>query len=302
MAFDLNHIFTYHRPTEDQLPKYEMIRDAAKTFASVVLACTPAGEDQSVAIRHIRDAVMTANAAVALKGLLTKGETLLEALASKVYAHIERNDVRVVRIYLNMEEYMTLRSECSASFDAQHNGELLRAGIMGSLWNAQVFLSKEVPPGFACGFADDVDFPTLVITPELIRTKLVNLCDHGGVVSVGPHPDAVARKAAVLKAYAERVFAPHGSEDKKVEHIYMNAYEYADLRKYGRDVLDIESQAVILRKGIMGVFHGAQIHVSREVPRGQVAVFATGDVIPNQVSEMKFFTLMYPEEQGSAAV
>jgi hypothetical protein len=52
----------------------------------------------------------------------------------------------------------------------------------------------------------------------------------------------------------------------------------------------------------MGVFHGAQIHVSREVPRGQVAVFATGDVIPNQVSEMKFFTLMYPEEQGSAAV
>lgn len=66
----LRDIFTYHAPEPDQIPKYNAIRDAAFEFAKVVIANTPKCADQSTAIRHIRDAGFSANASIALKGLV----------------------------------------------------------------------------------------------------------------------------------------------------------------------------------------------------------------------------------------
>ena len=65
----LSELFTYHPVREDQAPKYTAIRSAAKYFAEVLLANTPSGADQSAAIRKVREAVMTANAAISLDGL-----------------------------------------------------------------------------------------------------------------------------------------------------------------------------------------------------------------------------------------
>jgi hypothetical protein len=67
---DLKNIFTYHAPTPDQLPKYQALREAALTFAEVIETTVPDGADKSAAIRHVREAVMTANAAIALGGKL----------------------------------------------------------------------------------------------------------------------------------------------------------------------------------------------------------------------------------------
>lgn len=61
-------IFSYHSPSPDQLPKYEAIREAAKEFAKVLVANTPASADQTTAIRMLRECVMVANASVALGG------------------------------------------------------------------------------------------------------------------------------------------------------------------------------------------------------------------------------------------
>ena len=72
--FDLNHLFTYHAPSEAQLVNYTALRDAAKAFAQTIVDNTPPGADQSAAIRLVRQAVMTANAGVALKGRVHKHE------------------------------------------------------------------------------------------------------------------------------------------------------------------------------------------------------------------------------------
>lgn len=64
----LKDIFTYHKPSEDQLPKYEAIRNAAFEFSKVLVANTPASADQTAAIRLVREAVFTANASIALQG------------------------------------------------------------------------------------------------------------------------------------------------------------------------------------------------------------------------------------------
>ena len=65
---DLDEMFSYHKPEPDQIPKYEAIRAAAKEFAGVLLDNTPQSPDQTVAIRHLRNAVYSANASIALKG------------------------------------------------------------------------------------------------------------------------------------------------------------------------------------------------------------------------------------------
>jgi hypothetical protein len=65
---NVEEIFTYHSPRPEQIPLYNNIRAAAREFATVVLINTPACADQTAAIRKIREAVMTANAAIALQG------------------------------------------------------------------------------------------------------------------------------------------------------------------------------------------------------------------------------------------
>lgn len=62
---DLNNWFTYHAPHGTQTARYERIRQVARTFAGVILECTPGCPDQTVAIRKVREAVMIANAAIA---------------------------------------------------------------------------------------------------------------------------------------------------------------------------------------------------------------------------------------------
>jgi hypothetical protein len=66
----LTEVFSYHKPEGDQPAKYEAIRVAAKSFAQVILQNVPPCADRTAALRKLREAVMTANAAVALKGLV----------------------------------------------------------------------------------------------------------------------------------------------------------------------------------------------------------------------------------------
>lgn len=66
---DLQNWFTHHAPANgSEIEKYTKIRDKAKELAEVILETTPSCPDQTVAIRHIRDAVMTANASIACGG------------------------------------------------------------------------------------------------------------------------------------------------------------------------------------------------------------------------------------------
>lgn len=58
-------LFTYHKPTPEQEASYKRIRETAMRLAKVIDECCPAGPDRTAAVRHIREAVMTANASIA---------------------------------------------------------------------------------------------------------------------------------------------------------------------------------------------------------------------------------------------
>ena len=67
-AATLDNWFTYHAPTAEQQAAYVALRHAAREFAAVVVANTPPSADQTAALRKIREAVFTANAAIACGG------------------------------------------------------------------------------------------------------------------------------------------------------------------------------------------------------------------------------------------
>lgn len=60
--------FTYHAPASEQLPNYQAIREAGRRLAIAIIANAPASADRTAAIRRVREAVMTANAAIACGG------------------------------------------------------------------------------------------------------------------------------------------------------------------------------------------------------------------------------------------
>jgi hypothetical protein len=64
---DIDHMFKYHPPKPDQVGRYEELREEARKFAQTILRLTPGCPDQTVAIRKVREAVMTANDAIALE-------------------------------------------------------------------------------------------------------------------------------------------------------------------------------------------------------------------------------------------
>lgn len=62
---ELANRFTYHPPQPDQLPRFVAIREQAHQLARLIVDTSPASREQSLAITHLEDAVMWANAAIA---------------------------------------------------------------------------------------------------------------------------------------------------------------------------------------------------------------------------------------------
>lgn len=64
----LDNWFTYHPPKDQDLKKFEAIRNAGMNLAEIIVENTPPSADQTAAVRKVREAVMTANAAIACQG------------------------------------------------------------------------------------------------------------------------------------------------------------------------------------------------------------------------------------------
>jgi hypothetical protein len=62
---DLANRFTYHAPKGDQATRYEYLRDCAHNLAGIINEKCPDSREKSLAITHLEDAVMWANASIA---------------------------------------------------------------------------------------------------------------------------------------------------------------------------------------------------------------------------------------------
>jgi len=95
-----------------------------------------------------------------------------------------------------------------------------------------------------------------------------------GFDNIGATNADVPATAPLTPADLADSFALVERHDLRVARVFANALDYSDIRKWGRDVLDIESQATLLKTGLMASVWGAQIIVSRKVPTGYIYVCA----------------------------
>lgn len=67
-------------------------------------------------------------------------------------------------------------------------------------------------------------------------------------------------------------FANVERTDLRVANVFMNAKDFADLRKFDRDTLDTETQAILWKTGLVATIWGSRVIVSRIVPEGTIYV------------------------------
>jgi hypothetical protein len=82
---EIENFFTYHSPDDAQIPLYTKIRETARILAEVIVDCTPPSADQTAAIRQLREAVMTANAAIATFPIKVSVEKVADQITFKSY-------------------------------------------------------------------------------------------------------------------------------------------------------------------------------------------------------------------------
>lgn len=64
---ELETLFTYHAPRPDQRPRYVILRALAKQFAQGIMLMVENGKERGVAVQKVREAVMWANAGIAME-------------------------------------------------------------------------------------------------------------------------------------------------------------------------------------------------------------------------------------------
>ncbi len=62
---DLRNRFTYHPPKDGQAGQYQEIRNYAHGLASLINGHCPESREKSLAVTHLEDCVMWANASIA---------------------------------------------------------------------------------------------------------------------------------------------------------------------------------------------------------------------------------------------
>jgi hypothetical protein len=67
---DIDNVFSHHDLDLDQRADVAELRQYASDFAYAIQRIVPIGADQSAAIRKVREALFTANAGIALRGVL----------------------------------------------------------------------------------------------------------------------------------------------------------------------------------------------------------------------------------------
>ena len=65
MTLDLNNIYTYHTPKDDQPSRYTAIRAKAKELAQLIDLACPDSRERSVAFTRLEEAIFWANASIA---------------------------------------------------------------------------------------------------------------------------------------------------------------------------------------------------------------------------------------------
>lgn len=67
---NVDDVIAYHKPSDADVVRIQNIRMASQRLIETILENAPDCADRSAAIRHVREGMMTANAAIVLSGIV----------------------------------------------------------------------------------------------------------------------------------------------------------------------------------------------------------------------------------------
>jgi hypothetical protein len=88
-----------------------------------------------------------------------------------------------------------------------------------------------------------------------------------------PYPNNFTPTVPVSGPSLADAFATIESKEDICQYVVLHPRRYADLRKFGRDILDIESRKAFMEAGIQACLWGARIITKLEVPENEVLFF-----------------------------
>lgn len=89
------------------------------------------------------------------------------AVLADAFAMIETHDLRVARVFCNAKDYADLRKLNRDILDPESQRDLLKTGLMGTIWGAQIIVSRLVPVGTVYCCAEPEMFGRIPVRTEL---------------------------------------------------------------------------------------------------------------------------------------
>ncbi len=170
---------------------------------------------------------------------------------SDAFASIEKHNLRVAEIFLHPSIFHRFSLDLGDIFEVSPEEGGLKLGLVGSLWGAEVSLDPDAPPnGFEIK-SDDGTLSARFVGSDIPQTEMT------GVPTVFCKSPVLARSIMTLLDMGR----PFGSAPGL--RLEMTPLIYADVQKFGRDIIDIETRASELRKGIQGTILGVTLVVPR---------------------------------------
>ena len=84
---------------------------------------------------------------------------------------------------------------------------------------------------------------------------------------------------ALSESFSQVVQGDPAEGENHAAYVWVNPREMADIRTFGRDIFDFETQRELLQSGIMGNIWGAQVIQNNLVPVGTVFVTCTPELL-----------------------
>ena len=194
------------------------------------------------------------NTAVLAKGFLDDPKNLGSKIADG-FALIEQYDLRVESIVLHPSIVHRFVQPLQDNLDVDTTH-----AIVGTLWGAHVTLDPDAPRnGFILKSEEDqrcVRFVGRELPSRDPATVPTVLCKNP------VRPRAIAELLDLGEQWG-------GTGSLRLE---LTAKTYMGLRKFGRDILDIETRADMLKTGLQGTVYGVKVMVSRTAPATQIVL------------------------------
>ncbi len=142
---DINKEFGKPTPLKDfQIKRIENLNNSFYKLACDIVNNTPNVIEREKALQLLKESKNFAEAAAKISRSIITPEII-----ANLFSKVERQNTRVVRIWFNIIDYADIRKFGVDILDIVTDTKVLKQGIQGMIWNAEIRIGRNIPEGYA---------------------------------------------------------------------------------------------------------------------------------------------------------